>query len=228
MWGGGRIHITLWKKNESGSSRTELPGKFMGQIEKGRWYRVRVRCQGPRIQAWLDDQLIVDLLDENNPMLRGCVGIGVWESRAAFRNIQVRSLNGQSLLTPEQSLSHRPRYWDTVGRARVHTASCDALNSDLYTVIKGEGGIAQDSLAVDSKESYKGSLWARGNVTGGIVVRLKEGPYVLAEQVLMGIGRDWREKEFEFRPSRSASHARFEVVLVNGGTLTCRSGESDV
>jgi alpha-N-arabinofuranosidase len=35
-------------------------------IETGRWYNVRVRCDGPRIQVWLDDQRLFDFTDDAN------------------------------------------------------------------------------------------------------------------------------------------------------------------
>ena len=31
-----------------------------GQIETGRWYQIRARCQGQRVQVWLDDRLVID------------------------------------------------------------------------------------------------------------------------------------------------------------------------
>ncbi len=64
-----------------------------GQIEKDRWYRVRARCEVPRIQVWLDDDLVIDYTgDDGKGTTRGCAGVGTWHTQAQFRNFKVASI----------------------------------------------------------------------------------------------------------------------------------------
>ena len=67
-----------------------------GQIETGRWYRVRARCEGPRVQFWLDDELVIDYTDDGRGPARGRAGVGTWVTQTQFRNFQVTSLDGTS------------------------------------------------------------------------------------------------------------------------------------
>lgn len=215
---GGKRNTIQFFDNKT-EKRGLVQEQFSGNFEPGHWYTIKIRCEGAGVQGWIDGELVFNIKNEDVSAQSGCVGIGVLDSQILFRHIQVKSLDGIALLGPDAGLTHKPRYWDQVGTAEVQSLTGQALNSDVYMVVEGQGGLCQKSLNVDNKETYHGSLWVRGDVPGGIVVRLKEGPYVLAEKVLMGIGSEWREKTFQFQPSRSATNATFEIVLVNGGTL---------
>ena len=74
-----------------------------GSIETGKWYSIRVRCEGNNVKVFLDGQQILDVTDPQ--MARaGQVGIGTWSTQAQFRNLKVTSLDGQNVLlgeTPE-------------------------------------------------------------------------------------------------------------------------------
>jgi len=67
------------------------------EFEAGRWYRIRVRCAGAHIQAWVDDTPIADIADDNNALLSGEVGLGAWGPNVHYRNMKVTSLDGKVL-----------------------------------------------------------------------------------------------------------------------------------
>ena len=69
-----------------------------GRIETGRWYRIRVRCAGPHIQVWLDDDLVIDYTDDGKGPPRGKAGVGTWNTQAQFKNFKVTSLTGENAL----------------------------------------------------------------------------------------------------------------------------------
>lgn len=68
-----------------------------GAIETGKWYAIRVRCEGPHVQVWLDDQPVLDLTDDSKAHLAGKVGVGTWSTQARFRKLKVASLDGKVL-----------------------------------------------------------------------------------------------------------------------------------
>ncbi|MCS7265167.1 MAG: DUF1080 domain-containing protein, partial [Armatimonadetes bacterium] len=188
-------------------------------IEQGRWYKIRVRCQGRRIQAWLDDNLLFDFNDDENAHLNGKVGIGTWLTRAKFRNIKVTSLDGKVLFEglPEIPRYSTARHWQGFGDGEVYIARESPLNSDhcqFISVQKGEAGIRQSPLCVRANEIYRGSVWVRGEAPNGLVVRLREGEKVVAEQKLPEPAAEWREYPFEFKPNETAENATFEIAAI--------------
>ena len=79
--------------------RAEADTTAIRPFEDRRWYGVRVRVTGARIQAWLDDQPIIDVntsgrrigvrpeVDASRPL-----GVASYRTRAALRGIQTRSI----------------------------------------------------------------------------------------------------------------------------------------
>jgi len=71
------------------------------QFELGRWYRVRLKATAERIEAWIDDEKLVDLPCEDRkfslywemePMLP--FGIATWNTTGAVRNVRLRRIAG--------------------------------------------------------------------------------------------------------------------------------------
>ena len=69
------------------------------EFEKNRWYRIRLKVTEPKIEAWIDDQQVVDfspkhrelsLYWEMEPMLP--FGIATWETTGAVRDIRLRKI----------------------------------------------------------------------------------------------------------------------------------------
>ena len=68
-------------------------------FKNNQWYRIRVRVLPERIQAWIDDKLIVDQDIRNRKVstrievdLSKPLGIAAWETRAAVRNLRIREI----------------------------------------------------------------------------------------------------------------------------------------
>ena len=68
-------------------------------FEKGRWYRIRVRVEADRIQAWIDAKRVVNVVIGGKKLttraevdLSMPLGIASFETRAALRNIRIRLL----------------------------------------------------------------------------------------------------------------------------------------
>lgn len=196
-----------------------------GGIEAGRWYRIKVRCEGRRFQVWLGERLLIDFTDDQRAHLNGKVGIGTWSTKAAFRNVKVTTLAGDVLHAglPEVLVGASvARHWKPYGSGKTFIARERPLNSGYSQRIVsagGETGLEQTPISIRKGEAYQGSLWARGSAAGGLVVRLVDGEKKLAEAPLPAPGDDWREYPFRFAPTAGAEHATVQVGLRGKGEV---------
>jgi len=109
--GWGNVRHQLEKGAADG--RRTVGRAVEGKIETGKWYPIRVRCQGNRFQVWLDGRRVLDYTDERSPHLAGQVGISTWSTQARFRNFKVTTLDGKTLYEGLERLRRRQ------GRHRV-------------------------------------------------------------------------------------------------------------
>jgi alpha-N-arabinofuranosidase len=197
-----------------------------GRIESDRWYQIRSVCQGRRIRVWLDDELIIDYLDDGSGALRGQVGVGTWSTQAKYRNFKVTTLDGEILHEglpelPEETVDVAPR-WRPWGQADISDVTVNALNGQnckRITTTEGVGGLAQRPLKIEKGETYRGSLWARGNLQGQLSVSLLTDGEMVAEQVVGGISADWKEYPLTLASAVSSDRAELQVVADGRGDV---------
>jgi hypothetical protein len=94
-WGGGVVGLS----SIDGSNASENETTSYMNFVNGRWHRIRLRVETARIQAWIDDDRVVDLetaektfsirleMETSKPL-----GIATWNTAAALKNIQVKRL----------------------------------------------------------------------------------------------------------------------------------------
>jgi hypothetical protein len=94
-WGGGLVGLSSLDGQDASSNETT---KYM-TFENNKWYRIRLRVEPARIQAWIDDEKVVDVVttdrkvsirwevEESKPL-----GIATWSTAAALRNLRVQKL----------------------------------------------------------------------------------------------------------------------------------------
>jgi hypothetical protein len=93
-WGGSLVGISSLDGMDASENQTTKYIKF----ESGRWYRLRLRVTERRIEAWLDqEQLInVNTTDKRISLRPGDIelskpfGVACWETSAAVREIKLR------------------------------------------------------------------------------------------------------------------------------------------
>jgi 3-keto-disaccharide hydrolase len=94
-WGGTVVGLSSINGMDASENETML----IRQLEKDRWYRIRLRVTGEKIQAWIDDEIVIDFtIGENSLSIRPEVelskpfGITSWRTTAAIRNIHLAPL----------------------------------------------------------------------------------------------------------------------------------------
>ena len=103
-WGGGVCGISNIDGNDAARNETTSMHKF----EKNRWYHVRLRVLNEKIEAWVDDDQIVDVTTKGRQLaLRGEVepsrpfGITTYQTTGALKNIRVRTLTAKEVAEDE-------------------------------------------------------------------------------------------------------------------------------
>lgn len=197
-----------------------------GRIQTDRWYRIRARCEGRRIQVWLDDELVIDYTDDGRGPAAGRPGVGTWQTQAQFRAIKVVALDGRTLFEglpplPEPD-PHAVPQWFPFGAVKVSVATDNPLNAAQCRKLEAPGplgGLAQQPLCIRAGERYQGSLWVRGQAEGGLVVRLVAGGQVLAEQLLPPPGAQWQEMAIDLRAAAGSPAAALQIGIRGPGTV---------
>ena len=95
-WGGGLVGISSVDGMDASENETT---KFRS-FDKNRWYKIRVRVTKKKIEAWIDSEQVVDLVTTDRRMsvrageieLAQPFGISTFQTKAALRQIRVRSL----------------------------------------------------------------------------------------------------------------------------------------
>lgn len=226
LGGWGNAGHALERGIKGGGRWGAVTPRVDGQIETDRWYRIRARCEGPRIRLWLDDELVVDYTDDGKGPRRGRAGVGTWATQAQFRNFKVTSLDGNTLYDglpplPEPDASAAPA-WYSVGTCKITTSNEDPLNGALCKKIEVAadfGGLAQRPVHVRAGEIYRGSLWVRGEASQGLTVRLLVGDKILAEQDLPKPSGNWNELPIELKPAASSDGATLQIGLQGPATI---------
>jgi hypothetical protein len=98
-WGGGLVGLSSIDNYDASENETT---QFM-RFERDRWYQIRVRVTEPKIEAWIDNEKVIDISIVGRKVgLRAGeieslvpLGIGTWQTSAALRNLRIRSVAGK-------------------------------------------------------------------------------------------------------------------------------------
>jgi hypothetical protein len=94
-WGGPVIGISSIDGMDASENETSTLMRF----ERNRWYAIRLRVTGDLVQAWIDEELVVDLDTTGRDVdirpevsLSRPFGIAAWVTTASLRNIVLQRL----------------------------------------------------------------------------------------------------------------------------------------
>jgi len=94
-WGGSVVGLSSLDYADAASNETT----HFVDFQNGRWYHIRVRVEPDRIQAWIDDERLIDvkttgrkisILSECEPSVP--LGVATYSTTAALRNLKLRRL----------------------------------------------------------------------------------------------------------------------------------------
>ena len=96
-WGGGLVGLS----NLDGADASENETTSYVSTETGRWYRIRLRVTEQKIEAWVEQKKVVNLVTTGRKlsMRFGEIvqsqpfGIASWSTSAAFRAIKIRAIS---------------------------------------------------------------------------------------------------------------------------------------
>ncbi|QDU96881.1 3-keto-disaccharide hydrolase [Lignipirellula cremea] len=110
-WGGGVTGIS----NFDDMSAVENETTGYTEFKNDQWYPIRLRVIEGKVQAWLEDEQIIDsttvdrrlnIWYEQEPMRP--LGISAWRSGGAFRKIQLKRLTAKELKAAETEKAPTP------------------------------------------------------------------------------------------------------------------------
>jgi len=92
-WGGSVVGLS----SINGMDASENETKTLRKFEKDHWYAIRLRVEGDKISAWIDDEMVVDFAIGNKVLsirpeveLSKPFGIATFMTTAALRDIRVQ------------------------------------------------------------------------------------------------------------------------------------------
>ena len=96
-WGGAVVGLS----SIDGMDASENETTHYFKADRGRWYRIRLRVTTTKIEAWIDDEKLVDLptagrrisLRAGEIELSKPFGLASWQTTAALREIKMRLVN---------------------------------------------------------------------------------------------------------------------------------------
>lgn len=96
-WGGGLVGLSSINGEDASENETT---KFM-KFDQGKWYRVRVRMTPEKIEAWLDNEQMVNVETAGKKIdmrageieLSAPFGLATFRTEGGFRNIKLRKLS---------------------------------------------------------------------------------------------------------------------------------------
>ncbi len=97
-WGGSLVGISSFDGSDASENETT---KFIN-FENGRWYRIRLRVTEKRLEAWVDNEKLIntDTTDKRIAVRPGEIelsqpfGLASWSTMAALREIKMRRVEG--------------------------------------------------------------------------------------------------------------------------------------
>ena len=94
-WGGSVVGLSNINEEDAANNKTNVSKRFENEI----WYTIKLRVTPYKIEAWIDNEKLVDYAYEDNKLsirnemnLSKPLGICSWKTGAELRNIRLKQL----------------------------------------------------------------------------------------------------------------------------------------
>jgi hypothetical protein len=144
-WGGSLVGLSCVDYYDAANNETSSGYDFVNK----RWYSIRVRVTQNMLQAWIDDDQVVDLdiadrklsvrfeMEPSRPL-----GIATWQTAAAVRDISIRKVKPQHRYAETYTyIPHEIEGWDILLNEQLDTNhpylakdTLRLLKADLYRI----------------------------------------------------------------------------------------------
>ncbi|MHB1034925.1 MAG: 3-keto-disaccharide hydrolase [Pirellulales bacterium] len=210
------------------------------EIPTGQWIALVARVKGRRLEIDVAGKNVLKFTDERDALLKGTVGLRVWQRPAWFRNLWVQTAGPRQTIAFKAaagtaSFGEVSGMWRPIvrgsARGRFALESQNTFNgrqSQRITLQSGQGalGIENQSLnrwgmSFQAGKPYEGYLWVRSEKPAEVHVALesKDGATTYAETSLSAAAGDWRRLDFSLVPKASDAGGRFAVLLKKPGSV---------
>lgn len=209
------------------------------QTPVNQWISLRVKIDGPSVQAIVDGKPVLDYTDRAHPLPAGGVALRTWQRAARFRNLSITT-SGKTRQLPFVAADLATSgalsaLWKPIARGSAHGSYAlqtrdpfKGAQSQIITFSQGAGeigienkGLNRWGMAFVAGKPYEGRLWARAKERTSIVVALEsaDGQSSYARATLEAKPGDWQRLDFSLTPRASDSAGRFAILLTNPGSI---------
>ena len=99
-WGGSTVGISSIDGHDASANETAQEMSF----ETGHWYRIRLRVSEKKLEAWVGQKKIVEVVRAGHKFsmyggeieLSKPFGLASWATSAAFRDVRIRDIPGSA------------------------------------------------------------------------------------------------------------------------------------
>ncbi|HEY4173431.1 MAG TPA: family 16 glycoside hydrolase, partial [Rhodopila sp.] len=103
-WGGALVGISSLDDEDAAHNDTATAKKFI----TNQWYKIRMRVLGERLQTWIDDEKVVDIITKGMKVdVRADIsdtkplGLTSFQTTGAMRDIKIRQLSDAEVKAAE-------------------------------------------------------------------------------------------------------------------------------
>jgi hypothetical protein len=163
--------------------------------------------------------MIFDITDDQSPK-HGSIRIGSYNARSLFRNLKVKTLDGDLMY---DSLPALAKCWQAVGEVKMTRDNQKKRKHNhaikIVSPPKHKTGIEQRCINLPETRSLCGSIKIKGNVPDGVDVQLYDGKKCISQKHLPPPSSQWQQLSFDLAFDAAVKNGSIQIVTAGQGTL---------
>lgn len=210
-------------------------GKFIWQViqtanaapaislDYTKWHTVKIKCEGSNFSMYWDRQLVSGFRDTGSVIENGGAALVVTKTIGRFKNLSVKASDGTLLLDGFPAAVSTPSIapgWTQFSNGKFELTQQNTKNryyaQKISSANSSDAGVAQGNLNIQKNETYKGSIWARGDGKAKLSVKLMQSDTILAQQTLGVPSNNWKEFFFTLTPTSSTVSGKIAFTVLEG------------